>query len=67
MIVEVAKNTLRNNLIKHTDLELEYIKNFLENYKLSPSDLNAFLEEPLQFLHRVVFKYPFEDNKYTIF
>lgn len=66
-IFVVAENELKNNLIKYSNLELEYIKNFLETYKLSPSDLNTFLENPLDFLHRVVFKYPFLDNKYTIF
>jgi hypothetical protein len=67
IIKEVVKNSLKNSLIKYSELELEYIKNFLETYKLSPSDLNTFLEAPLKFLHFVVFKYPFEDNKYTIF
>jgi hypothetical protein len=67
IIKEITKNYLKNNLIKYSELELEYIKNFLETYKLSPSDLNTFLENPLKFLHFVVFNYPFEDNKYTIF
>ncbi|MDD3793584.1 MAG: ATP-dependent DNA helicase [Candidatus Gracilibacteria bacterium] len=66
-IRELTENLLKNSLIKHSDLELEYIKNFLETYKISPSDLNTFLENPIDFLHRVVFKYPFIDNKYTIF
>ena len=39
----------------------------MENYKLSPSDLNTFLSDPKDFLHRVVFKYPFIDNEFTIF
>lgn len=66
-ILEVTKNLLKNPLIKYSNLELDYIKNFLENYKISPSDLNTFLQNPLEFLHKVVFKYPFEWNKYTIF
>ncbi|MDR1987912.1 MAG: hypothetical protein LBQ24_04060 [Candidatus Peribacteria bacterium] len=51
---------MKNPLIKYSNLELDYIKNFLENYKISPSDLNTFLQNPLEFLHKVVFKYPFE-------
>lgn len=66
-IQELVEKSLKNSLIKYTELELEYIKNFLETYKLSASDLNTFIEDPLQFLHKVVFRYPFEDNKYTIF
>ncbi len=66
-IQELVKNNLQNTLIKYSDLEIEYIKHFLESYKISPSDLNTFLENPVDFLHKVVFKYPFIDNKYTIF
>ncbi len=47
--------------------EEEYILEFLKNYKLSPSDLNKFIEDPKMFLRDVIFKYPFEDNKFTIF
>lgn len=65
--VELIQNDLKNSLIKHSELEFDYIKEFLENYKLSPSDLNTFLENPLDFLNNVIFKYPFIDNKYTIF
>ncbi len=54
-------------LIKTTSEEIEYIKEFLENYKLSPTDLNTFLEDPKQFLRNVVFKYPFTGNEFTIF
>jgi len=39
----------------------------LKNYKLSPSDLNKFLEDPSVFLKEAIFKYPFEDNEATIF
>ncbi|MDD2907304.1 MAG: ATP-dependent helicase [Candidatus Gracilibacteria bacterium] len=66
-IEESVGNNIKNHLIKYSNLEIEYIKNFLETYKLSPSDLNTFLENPLDFLHKAVFKYPFMDNKYTIF
>lgn len=66
-IRQISENMIKNTLIKYSDLEIEYIKHFLESYKISPSDLNTFLENPVDFLHKVVFKYPFIDNKYTIF
>jgi DNA helicase-2/ATP-dependent DNA helicase PcrA len=66
-IIEIIKNNLENNLIKYNQLEFDYIKNFLETYKLSPSDLNSFIENPILFLERTIYKYPFEENKYTIF
>jgi hypothetical protein len=66
-IVEIVKNDLTYHKTKLKDEELEYIKTFLENYKLSPSDLNTFLSSPIDFLHRVVFKYPFIGNEFTIF
>ncbi|EKE29887.1 MAG: UvrD/REP helicase [uncultured bacterium (gcode 4)] len=47
--------------------EENYILEFLKNYKLSPSDLNKFIENPKLFLRDTVFKYPFEDNEFTIF
>ena len=47
--------------------ELIFIEDFLENYKLSPSDLNKFLEDPAIFLKEAIFKYPFVDNVFTIF
>ncbi|MCH2188608.1 ATP-dependent helicase [Candidatus Gracilibacteria bacterium] len=49
------------------DEEIEYIAEFFDNYKLSATDLNTFLEDPLVFLKNAVFKYPFVDNEYTIF
>ncbi len=66
-IYEIISHELINNLITYSDLEFSYIEEFLDTYKLSPSDLNVFLEDPISFLHRVVFKYPFVDNKFTIF
>lgn len=66
-IKEVISNSIKNELIHYSDLDLEYISNFLENYKINPSDLNKFIENPLDFLHSVIFKYPFIDNKFTIF
>lgn len=60
-------NILKNELIEYTDLEFDYINEFLENYKLSATDLNLFLEDPLLFLNNVIFKYPFIDNEATIF
>ncbi|MCP4523499.1 MAG: ATP-dependent helicase [Candidatus Gracilibacteria bacterium] len=66
-LTEVIKNEMTGNMISYSDLEFDYIIEFLDTYKLSPSDLNVFLEDPLQFLQRVVYKYPFIDNKFTIF
>jgi len=56
-----------DDLLKNTQEEINYIKEFLESFKLSPTDLNTFLEDPKTFLKTVVFKYPFEWNEYTIF
>jgi DNA helicase-2/ATP-dependent DNA helicase PcrA len=56
-----------NNLVKVSSEEINYISEFLENYKLSPTDLNTFLEDPKEFLKNVVFKYPFTWNEFTIF
>ena len=67
LITEVVTNELKNDLILYSHLELDYISEFLETYKLSASDLNVFLEDPKEFLNRAVFKYPFEDNQFTIF
>ena len=67
---ESIKNQLlwkTDNLIENTFEEIHYIKEFLETYKLSPTDLNSFLEDPKIFLQNVVFKYPFNDNEFTIF
>ena len=66
-ISEIIKNELKNNFIEYNNLEFNYIEEFLETYKLSPSDLNTFIEDPLEFLNRTVFKYPFIDNIFTIF
>lgn len=64
---EIIKNDIEDNLIKSSDLEIEYIKDFIENYKLSASDLNTFIEDPILFLNKVIYKYPFEDKQATIF
>ncbi|MGB2111490.1 MAG: hypothetical protein ACPHY8_06900 [Patescibacteria group bacterium] len=63
----MIENDLQGNLIEYSQLEFDYIEEFLEKYKLSPSDLNVFLEDPFAFLQRVIYKYPFLDNKFTIF
>lgn len=60
-------NILGSTLVHTSHEEIEYIGDFLETYKLSPTDLNAFLEDPKQFLQNVVFKYPFTGNEFTIF
>lgn len=62
-----VKNQLTNHIISYSQSEFDYIKEFIESYKLSPTDLNVFLEDPLIFLQNVVFKYPFVDNDATIF
>ncbi len=61
------KNVLKPKLFEYWALEFDYIQEFLENYRLSPTDLNVFLEDPLNFLNSVVFRYPFADNDATIF
>lgn len=65
----VIKNALTGTSLLHSHAhdEMTYIEEFLKNYRLSASDLNVFLENPREFLHRVVYKYPFEDNEATIF
>lgn len=70
LLTSSVKNMLlwcNSSLIKYSDLELKYIEEFLKNYKLSPSDLNKFLEDPSLFLKEAIFKYPFVDNEATIF
>ena len=69
---ETTSETIHNILLWNTltstsKEELDYISEFLENYKLSPSDLNKFIEDPMMFLREAIFKYPFEWNEYTIF
>jgi len=66
-IEEIIENELKNDIIIYDSKEFDYIEEFLKTYKLSPSDLNVFLSDPKEFLQRVVFKYPFIDNEYTIF
>ena len=66
-IKQIVENDIKNDLIEYTDREFDYISTFLETYKLSPSDLNTFLEEPIDFLNRAIFKYPFIDVMATIF
>jgi len=63
----VIENELKNDIISYDSKEFDYIEEFLQKYKLSASDLNVFLSDPKEFLQRVVFKYPFIDNEYTIF
>lgn len=65
VIINAFKKISFDNLVSQEE-EL-YIKEFLKNYKLSASDLNKFLEDPRLFLRDSIFKYPFEDNEFTIF
>ena len=60
-ILDVSK------LVSYDDNEIEYIQEFMKNYKLSASDLNCFLLDPKEFLQRTVYRYPFEDNENSIF
>ena len=65
---EVKNNLLQESkLVSYTALELEYIEDFFKNYRLSPSDLNTFLENPKDFLYRTILRYPFLDNENSIF
>ena len=50
-----------------TQDEEDYIREFLSSYKLSATDLNKFLGDPLVFLCDTIFRYPFEENEHTIF
>lgn len=63
----LISSMLENPLIKTSKDELDYIEKFLQNYKLSPTDLNKFLEDPKRFLREVVFRYPFLSNENLMF
>lgn len=63
----LISSMLENPLVKTTRDELDYIEKFLQNYKLSPTDLNKFLEDPKRFLREVVFRYPFLSNENLMF
>jgi hypothetical protein len=58
---------LESNLIHTSTEEINYIQSFLETYKLSPTDLNKFIEDPMRFLREVIFKYPFLSNENLVF
>lgn len=60
-------NIILSDFNDFSEKEFEYIWNFFKDYKLSPTDLNVFINDPIDFLNRVVFKYPFYDNINTIF
>lgn len=47
--------------------DLAYLRQALGGYRLSPTDLNAFIDDPKEFFKRVVLKYPFTDNATFIF
>lgn len=68
LIVDIEREILEeSSLISYSWAELEYIKIFLQNYKLSASDLNTFLVNPKDFLYRTIYRYPFEENENSIF
>ncbi|MDD3645979.1 MAG: ATP-dependent DNA helicase [Candidatus Gracilibacteria bacterium] len=63
----LINSMLDTHLINTNDDELNYIQKFLENYKLSATDLNKFIEDPKKFLREVIFRYPFLSNENLIF
>lgn len=66
--VDMTREMLKETrFISVSDPEIEYIAEFLANYKLSASDLNTFLVNPKDFLYRTVYRYPFEENENSIF
>ncbi len=50
-----------------SDSEIGFIKEKLQSYRLSASDLSKFLTDPMLFLEESIFRYPFEDTSRTIF
>jgi DNA helicase-2/ATP-dependent DNA helicase PcrA len=66
-LYEIIENASENKLIKPTQSEFDYIENFFENYKLSASHLNSFLNDPKDFLIIYVYRVPFEVNNAMIF
>lgn len=66
-LYEIIENASENKLIKPTQSEFDYIENFFENYKLSASHLNSFLNDPKDFLIKYVYRVPFEVNNAMIF
>lgn len=53
--------------LKFENDELTYLREVLSYYRLSPTDLNVFLEDPKIFFKKTILKYPFEDNPHFIF
>jgi len=63
----ISSMTNNNELVKTNEDEINFIAKFLEDYKLSPTDLNKFLDDPKTFLREVVFRYPFLSNENLVF
>lgn len=63
----LISSMLDTKLINTNEDEINFIAKFLETYKLSPTDLNKFLEDPKKFLNEVIFKYPFLSNENLVF
>ncbi len=63
----ISSMTNNNELVKTNEDEINFIAKFLEDYKLSPTDLNKFLESPKTFLREVIFRYPFLSNENLVF
>jgi len=64
-ILNEAKSPVKIDALEQE--EWLYIEEFLKTYRISPSDLNTFLDDPKRFLRDTIFRYPFEDNEFTIF
>jgi hypothetical protein len=75
MVNDIELSSVVANLLKKdvtlgdtiTREEEDYIREFFSTYKLSATDLNKFLSDPLLFLRDTIFRYPFEENEHTIF
>lgn len=63
----LISSMLKTTLVNTNEDEINFISKFLETYKLSPTDLNKFIEDPKKFLNEVVFKYPFLSNENLVF
>lgn len=63
----IISSILKTSLVNTNEDEINFIEKFLETYKLSPTDLNKFLDDPKKFLNEVIFKYPFLSNENLVF
>lgn len=63
----LISSMLETSLINIGEDEINFISKFLEKYKLTPTDLNKFIEDPKIFLREVIFRYPFLSNENLVF